>query len=184
MTESEALHNLVERGIEAELSAARRRGLSGPWCHVCGHESNDLAPCACHFPREFGCVGLRNLCSGCRNAHDKVARFLAGMFKEKRVCVPRADARRSAKFRWMRNALEAIHEKHGDAEANRLRSALGQRACPFGDEPEEFRRNVLAAFSRARFWDFQKLAVELDAEERLHYLEKITMSPYWNHMKV
>lgn len=176
MTEVDYLQNLMDVTCHEEERAERRRGTSGSWCYNCGHENGDLAPCACDFPREFGCAKLRSLCSDCRAAHEKVSRFLAGMFKEKKVSTPRVDARRNTKFRWLRQALETIHEKHGDAAADSLRHRLGELACPFGDEPAEFRRNVLTAFSRARFADFQTLAKQLAEEERVHDLLKFSQA--------
>lgn len=177
MTEVDYLENLIAVVSHQESNAERRAGKVGPWCFVCGHESANLAPCACDYPREFGCVNLRSLCPDCRAAHESVSRFLTGMFREKKVSVPRVDARRSTKFRWLRQALEVLYEKHGNAAANSLRHRLGEMACPFGDEPAEFKRNVLSAFSRTHFTGFQKLATQLAEEERIHYTLRIAMSP-------
>lgn len=179
MNDSEQLLRVL---AEPEFAAERRAGKAGPWCFACGHESADLAPCPCDFPREFSCVNLRSLCPDCRAAHESVSRFLTAMFKEKKVSIPRVDARRARKYRFLRDALEVLHEKHGNVAAKTLRSALGQLACPFGDEPEEFRRNVLSAFSRAHFTDFHKLEKQIAEEERIFDTLKISTTPEFQRL--
>lgn len=165
---------IIETVITVEAQARTRAGTVGDWCCMCGHKTNDLAPCGCSFPEALHCKELRRLCGQCRGAHSAVADFLAGMFREKKVSVPRVDARRSRKFRWLREALESIGEKSSNSRAAELRSALGRNACPFGDEPAEFRENVLRAFRVTKFLAFQELHRQVEEEERLFYLMKIT----------
>lgn len=171
MNNENEVNAAVEQLFHEQLNADRRVGkdYKNYSCFSCGHHSEALGPCACDYPREFGCVGLRSLCPQCRSAHKEVARFLTAMFKEKVVSY-RVDARRARAYRFLRDALETVAEKYSDPRASRLRSLLGQSADPREDEPGDFQRAVLDAFSRAKFLDFKSLSKQIAEEERIYSL--------------
>jgi len=175
MTETN-FEQIVEASLRDEAQAQGRIGKSGSWwCFACGHESDGLAHCGRSFPREFSCVGLKNLCAPCRAAHQKVGVHLTQLFSEKRLSVFRVDSRRSRLFRFLRDALEALSEK-GNAQAQALRFLLGAHCDPRADENADFRKGVLDCFSRVRLLDFRALAEQLDREEKAYYIERIVCS--------
>lgn len=180
MTEISYLKKLAEVCIADTMDAARRSGTTGPWCYACGRSDNvELRPCKCGFPESFACSKLKNLCADCGKAHEQVADFIERMFAEKNPRVHRVDGRKARKFRFLRDALETLHEQ-GDVSAKTLRSLLGSRCDAWADEPDDFRRNVLEAFRRAHFLNFRALAAGIEAEENNYSIEKLVSSGIFN----
>lgn len=177
MNHENEVNAAVEELIREEQNAERRIGKDFPGysCFFCGHHDESLGPCKCAFPEAFKCSQLKSVCPKCSDAHRKVAAHLNQLFKEKRLAVHRADSRRCRLFRFLRNALEVLAQD-SDLAAKTLRFQIGAHADPRADEPNDFQRAVLEAFRKARFFDFARLTVELDEQEKLYYVERTAMS--------
>jgi len=183
MTEQEILERVAQDALEEQVAADRRIGKHWPGysCFFCGHLSDDLGPCSCAFPEAFRCAGLKSVCPGCREAHKSVAAHLEKMFAER--VARRADSRRSAAYRHLRGALEAIAERLGDSQANRLRSQLGRHADPFDDDAARFRAATLDAFRVSRFFDFQALAREIPEQYKIADIERREVQAYFRRLR-
>jgi len=183
MTEQEIFERTMQNALEEQISANRRVGKDWPnyACFFCGHHSDGLGPCSCAFPEAFRCAKLRSVCPGCREAHKSLAAHLEKMFAER--VARRADSRRSAAYRHLRGALEAIAERLADSQATRLRSQLGRHADPFDDDAARFRAATLDAFRVSRFFDFQALAREIPEQYKIAETERRAVQAYFARLR-
>jgi len=183
MTEQEILEGMMQNALEQQIGADRRIGKHWPnyACFFCGHHSDSLGPCGCSFPESFGCAKLKSVCPACRDAHKSVAAHLEKMFSER--VARRADSRRSAAYRHLRGALEAIGERLADSQATRLRSHLGRHADPFDDDAARFRAATLDAFRVSKFFDFQTLAREIPEQYKIADIERREVQAYFARLR-
>lgn len=183
MTEQDILERMAQGALEEQIGAERRIGKDWPKyaCFFCGHHSDDLGPCGCAHPESFRCAKLRSVCPGCRESHKSVAAHLEKMFAER--VARRADSRRSAAYRHLRGALEAIAERLADSQAYRLRSQLGRHADPFDDDAARFRSAVLNAFRASKFFDFQTLAREIPEQYKIADIERREVRAYFDRLR-
>lgn len=174
---------MVEVALREEGGAQRRIGKDWPnySCFFCGHHSDSLGPCGCSFPESFRCTKLKSVCPDCREAHKFVAAHLDKMFSERTA--QRVDSRRSAAYRFLRDALEAIAERLADSQATRLRSHLGRHADPFDDDAARFRAATLDAFRVSNFFDFQALAREIPQQYKIAETERREVREYFARLK-
>jgi hypothetical protein len=183
MTEQDILERMAQDALEEQVAADRRIGKHWPnySCFFCGHHSNDLRTCDCPHPESFRCAKLKSVCPGCREAHKSVAAHLERMFAER--VARRADSRRSAAYRHLRGALEAIGERLADSQATRLRTQLGRHADPFDDDASRFRAAVLDAFRTSKFFDFRTLARELPEQYKIADTERRAVQEYFRRLR-
>ena len=132
---------------------------AGNWCFFCG-TTDGLGTCACALPESFRCVGQKT-CGDCAAAHKFVADHVKRTFAARRV--DRVSSVRAKLFYQLHEAAEKLEEGSKKPLERRLYSALSS-ACPYEDEPAEFRNSVLGAFRSVRFSDFQGLAKALRTE--------------------
>lgn len=169
------LSRLAERALSDLAKAAERKGHGDhmPWCHYCGTSGVPLAKCDCRFPEHFQCgVNGRLVCEECKTAHRTVASHLDKLFATKPVV--RVSSLRAKYSRELSSAVRAIE---GDDVGN-PRNLLHWLAQfdDFEDDKERFRSDVLKAFRKSNFLDFQSLARHLKQQHDESLIRAIVRS--------
>lgn len=162
------LNRLAENIIADIQKSAQRAGsddLAGLICHFCGRSVSDvqLSRCGCQFPESFGCgVRGRSVCADCEHAHKQVADHLEKLFGT--PVVNRVNARRFKFWHQLSRAVRSCYGEDTEPSECPLFCALAA-ADEFDGEKARFRNEVLRAFQKVRFLDFQKLSRNLAQEE-------------------
>jgi hypothetical protein len=154
----------IDKDLKLRESRVYRKG---NWCFFCG-VTDGLGTCDCALPESFRCVGQKT-CGDCAAAHRLIANHVKKTLAARRV--DRVSSVKAKLFFQLHEAAEKLEEGSKKPLERRLYSAFSA-ACPYEDEPAEFRSNVLRAFRSVRFTDFQglaaKLRTEMEDEAKMH----------------
>jgi hypothetical protein len=158
MENDSSINRLAAAVLNDIERAAAQVGKEGFHCFFCGFDM-PTSTCRCQHPESFRCMG-KHVCAGCEKAMLSIASHIDAVCRQKpanRV----TSIRQRMYFELMRAARsvgkEEIHEP------TELHFCLAQ-ADPWDDAPRDFRTNLLGAFSRCGFTQFQELAAALEKE--------------------